>query len=405
MLKRGKVLEFVKKYWIINLIVILVSAITIPFVIYFATQQEPYFITIDNDDDFEHWCDKGNGTVEYPYIIEGHHITVPENWEGKIGDHTSPCAPSFISISGVTKSFIIQNNVFTKKNDCGGDEMITIYNVEVPFVIWDNQFRSYSRHKDGISLVSVNATNSVIEDNEFYRTEIFFVQSRDLFVSRNIFYSAGLYSNWIEESNNVTFQYNLFDSSDVEFRDCSRISFLNNTFKEDRYVYRVAFSGYDTDFYKILNNTFIRVGLDLINSKNVEGNSVNGKPLGYFINQSNLIINNSIRYGQIILIHCNYTSISNQYINNAHHSIGIKYCLNTTISNCLLDTNFYGVYISRSNNTFIRNNWFESCEYGVGGYYANNLSVKINTFIDTILNPILTTYCTLVIDEDNVFYE
>ena len=54
MLKRGKVLEFVKKYWIINLIVILVSAITIPFVIYFATQQEPYFITIDNDDDFEH---------------------------------------------------------------------------------------------------------------------------------------------------------------------------------------------------------------------------------------------------------------------------------------------------------------------------------------------------------------
>ena len=408
MLKRANVQKFVNEHWVIMYVLILLgiitSAVAIPFIIYFATYKEPYFISIDSDDDFERWCDIGNGTVENPYIIEGHQIIIPENWESKIGEYTSSCAPSFISIKGVTKSFVIQNNVFTMKNDCGGEDMISIYNVEVPFVIRNNQFKSTSYYKDGISLISVNATNSVIEDNEFYRTQIQVIQSRDLFISRNKFYKAGYYYNFIQESINITFQFNLFDTSDVEFQDCSRISFINNTFRFDQYGYREAFSGDNTNYSKILNNTFILAGLGFINSKYVEGNMVNGKPLGFFIDQSNFIIDNAIAYGQIILISCNYTSISHQSINNTYISIGIKNCVNITITNCTFYNNRYGAYMSRSNNTLIKNNWFELCQYGVGGYYANSLNITKNTFIDTYSDPILAWFCTSVIDEDNVFY-
>lgn len=409
MSERANVQKFVKKHWVTIYLVIslgiIASAITVPFVIYFTTYKEPYFITIDSDDDFERWCDKGNGTVENPYIIEGHQITVPEYWEKKIGDYSSTCTPGLISISAVSKSFIIQNNILTMKNDCGGDDMISIYNVEVPFVIRDNQFRSESYHKDGISLLAVNGTNSAIENNKFYRAAIAIGQSHDLFFSQNTFHEVGFYHNYIRESDNITFQYNLFDSSDVDFYECSSIAFLNNTFRFDQYGYREAFSGYNTNYSKIINNSFILAGLGLINSKHVEGNMVNGKPLGFFFNQSNLVIDNVIPYGQIILISCNYTQISHQLINNTNISLGIKNCVNTTITNCTLGNNRYGVYVSSSNHTLIKDNWFESCQYGVMGYYANNLNIKENTFIDTYWNPIYTTYCTSVIDEDNMFYD
>ena len=53
--------------------------------------EEPYFIIIDSDEDFLQWCEKGNGTIMNPYVIAGHRITVPEEWERQIGDDTTPC--------------------------------------------------------------------------------------------------------------------------------------------------------------------------------------------------------------------------------------------------------------------------------------------------------------------------
>lgn len=387
---------------IIILIVIIGSVIAIPSVLFFVFHEEPYFIVIESDDDFERWCDIGNGTLNNPYIIEGHQITVPENWETMNGDYISPCSPSLIRISGVTKSFIIQNNVLAMKNKCGGNSMIQIYNVSVPFIIRDNQFSGYDKH--GISISLINGFNSIVENNEFYHADITLWNSNNLSISQNKFHNTGYSSNYVRESNNITFQYNLFDSSDLEFYEGSDISLFNNTFQFQPNGVRTSISGYYTGYSDIVNNSFKYTGLYLVDSscipKHIEGNMVNGRPLGFFFNKSNLIIDNTIKYGQIILLDCNYTMISYQLINNTYYAILVGNCLNSTITNCSLNNNYIGAHVRSSNNTFIIENTFESCRYGVYGRYANELSIRKNHFISTYY-PILTSYCTSVVDEEN----
>ncbi|MHA1205673.1 MAG: hypothetical protein ACTSSL_12180 [Candidatus Heimdallarchaeaceae archaeon] len=68
---------------------------------------------------------------------------------------------------------------------------------------------------------------------------------------------------------------------------------------------------------------------------------VNGKPLGYFVNASNMVIDQSDYYGQLILINCSHLTIANQ--NLSYTDIGLfgRYCnyLNITgnaITNTML---------------------------------------------------------------------
>ncbi|MHA1205671.1 MAG: right-handed parallel beta-helix repeat-containing protein [Candidatus Heimdallarchaeaceae archaeon] len=86
---------------------------------------------------------------------------------------------------------------------------------------------------------------------------------------------------------------------------------------------------YYSSFAAIIGNIFINDGLyisSVYSSLTVEDNFVNGKPLGYFVNAFNVVIDQLDYYGQLILINCSHLTIANQ--NLSYTDIGLfgRYC-------------------------------------------------------------------------------
>lgn len=383
--------------------------IAIPITVFVLNIETPYFIIIDSDEDFLQWSVRGNGTIENPYVIAGHKITVPEDYETQRNGDITTCTPdALIRISGVTKSFIIENNTLTMKNKCG-QNMISIYNIEVPFIVRNNEFVSAGHSKDAISISSVNGSNSLVKKNRFTRASIETYGCKNISFVANNFYNTGLFTFNIRESFNISFQHNTFINSHVIFYDSSDIILHNNTFDFRDTGSRGTIFGYSASFSRFTNNTFFDGGLGIVPSDRIplafEGNTINGKPLGFFYNQTNLSIDNSTEYGQIILLQCSNATVRRQMINNTSYAVQITECINTTVTNCNFTRNYCGVYVYYSNNTKVEDNGFHYIglsEWGIGvrGRYSNGIYLRRNLFVK--LSAYFSQYeCTDVVEEDN----
>jgi len=82
-------------------------------------------------------------------------------------------------------------------------------------------------------------------------------------------------------------------------------------------------------------------------------NLVNGKPVYYYVNQTNLEINDLSNVGQIILVNCNQSLLSNIKIYSSSAGISLIYCNNTEISGCVLKKNMIGLFLANSHNNTI----------------------------------------------------
>jgi parallel beta-helix repeat protein len=139
----------------------------------------------------------------------------------------------------------------------------------------------------------------------------------------------------------------------------------------------------ETTGNNVVNNTFINNGLYIrwykgdSHKNSIFNNTVNGKPLIYLQDESDLIVDDDA--GQIILVTCSNITIKNQNISNA--TTGILLCnthdskiLNSTtvsnswcgielhgstrntISSTTISKNYEGIYIYHSNYNMITNN-------------------------------------------------
>ncbi len=206
----------------------------------------------------------------------------------------------------------------------------------------------------------------------------------------------------LEESDSNYFSYNVISDNwyGMELYSSSNTTILGNIFlNDDLYVY---------DSYQ--NTVF--------------NNTVDGKPLIYLEDESDIIIDDLT--GQIILINCVNISIQNQEFSNMIHSIelwGSNYCLifgNTIVNNHFgivliyssyntivgnnISNNSYGIVLQSSgdnntifkntirnngygialweisNTTFISWNKFSKNGHGVQVYKSNNTFIENNTF-------------------------
>lgn len=394
------------------LILILIIGITISVVVFLPQilVEEPYFIIIKNNEDLNFWSSSGNGTIENPYIIEGHHITVPRN---DPDDFDVPCIPesSVISIRDVTKSFIIQNNNIEVRGGCEFDHqyIISISDISVPFTIRNNYLRG--GYADCFRLYNIDGLNSVISNNRIYSAGVYISNSRNVSFINNQFYTNGhAYDTYIYQSSSISYIQNYFYLSDVNIRDCSHMLLHDNIFENDE-----VYSGWnlatiwETDYCTITNNTFINAGLELRSFDTyyptaiVSGNIVNGKPYGLFYNQTNVIIDGTTKYGQIKLVFCKFSTIIDQLISHTSQPLLIENCANTTIANSTFSyCNWAGVFIKSSTNTYVLDCVLEVHHSGVRGENSHGIYVKRNLFRSLIFGIRLDD-CSMWIEEDNVF--
>jgi parallel beta-helix repeat protein len=127
-------------------------------------------------------------------------------------------------------------------------------------------------------------------------------------------------------------------------------------------------------------------------------NTVNGKPIYYWVNEHDKII--PFDAGYVALINCVNITVQNLELTNEVYGIFMGSTINSTITNNILTNNRQGIYLTKSNNNTISGNYIINNNHGiwlynssknkiVENYIANNLngtSIMLSPFMPTSSN-------------------
>ncbi|MGQ4891491.1 MAG: right-handed parallel beta-helix repeat-containing protein [Candidatus Njordarchaeia archaeon] len=206
---------------------------------------------------------------------------------------------------------------------------ITIHNCS--FV--NNRYGIFIMHGNNIDIQKCEVIN-----NEFYGLIVYYVNNISLS-------NCSIYNNshgiGIGDSENV----NIINNSILD--NTEGLSFWHNT--------NVSISG----------NTLIGNKIFIIGSKNElvsthidESNNVDGWPIGYHVNETNLVISDK-NYGELILAYCENVNITNVTI----FALEVVYTKNLTVGES--DISNYGVHIDESSDIHLTSSKISNSKYGL----------------------------------------
>ncbi len=283
----------------------------------------------------------------------------------------------------------------------------------------------HQNQQNGLDITqSVNSlvVNNTIYDNDIYGLEIGY--SRNCTVSDNVFQNGGLVvagaelADWmlnvVDNSVNgkalgyftnmsdviidgsqygqailvncirVTLQDGVFDAADIGIAvyyssNCT----VNSTSVSDNYI---GIWLYSTNSSNIVDNTLVNNGIvvtgwDLSNwVHSFTGNLVNSKPLGYFLNQSALIIDGSA-YGQVVVVNCTDVLVEDGVFLNSSQGIALVFSPDSEVINNTVVDGYYGIRIQNCTGSHIENNTISgSLTTGFLLYNSNQCSLTNNTW-------------------------
>ena len=273
-------------------------------------------IHIDDDNPSINWtvakkaglC-TGNGTYFDPYIIEDLEID---------GEDSGSC----IWIDNSEVYFRIENCTLFNSGEGFDDAGIKLVNVNNGQIVNNNCSNNNNK-----GILSWNCNTSIISGN---------------IVKNNYDYGIAL-----SGSSNNTISGNT----------------ISNTYSG------IAMQGWLSDQIKGFNNIFtgnlmyecgfrILGNLEILLSTEIDTtNLVNGKPVYYCTNQVNLRSTDFSNAGQLILVNCSGSLISNLNISYTTIGISLHYCNNSIVSGNTVNNNtYYGIFLENSNNNYISGN-------------------------------------------------
>ena len=136
---------------------------------------------------------------------------------------------------------------------------------------------------------------------------------------------------------------------------------------------------YSSNGSTLFGNSFFNNGLWVSHSfqNTVLNNTVNGKPLVYFENESDIVIDDA---GQVILINCDNMTVQNLELSNSTVGIFLWNTHNCHILKNIINSNiFYDIDLRESgNNTITLNNLTSYSQYGIHLYESSNNIITDN---------------------------
>ncbi|MEM4735626.1 MAG: NosD domain-containing protein [Candidatus Thorarchaeota archaeon] len=294
---------------------------------------------------------------------------------------------------------------------------LAVGHAQAGFYLYDSAFTTLTNNTSTESVVGfriymsgfcVLSHNSAIDITSagFY---VFLSQSLTF---ENNYASKSAYGFFLEQCTSLTL------SKNIAYRNVQNgfyvylsnaISLLGNTIIEgERGVYL-----YRSPSCVLTNNTFSGSGLFIDGVSitqwlhTMTGNTVNGKPLGYFKNLTGGTVDGSL-YGQVILANCTNVSVSNGVFSWASVGISVgfsSYCTltNNTVSlnqnagirvyfssNCIVNDNnatrnvSWGIVVEYSDKVTLVNNIVSWSSIGLGILYSSQCTVLLSTATDNL---------------------
>ncbi len=364
-------------------------------------------IVIDGNDNWvslassEIWC-YGNGTINNPYIIENVSID---------GQRFGNCL--YINHSDVY--FEIRNSIFHNSGTEGswrGDAGIKLQNVLNGKLINN----TCSNNLNGIVMEDSNATlisGNLLEFNFIHGSYIASGYNNTLYenlISNNLQHGVILAE---EKFNNITGNnINVNGQDGICLIGCNNFTISNNSLFNNSLFGIRLYHSYFNDF---MENSMNYCGFytDSHNNYIDTSNLINGKPLYYYENEVGLSSNNFSNAGQIILVYCRDSMISNLDFSNGSTGISLILSTNCTIRNVTstynkmygfniefgsynkifeCKTNFnrdYGILISNCDNSVIFGNTMNNnSEGGLFLWASENNSIFLNNFLKNNVNAL-----------------
>ncbi|TKJ23308.1 MAG: hypothetical protein CEE43_04015 [Promethearchaeota archaeon Loki_b32] len=360
----------------------------------------------------------GNGTYSNPYIIED--LVIDGGGSG-----------SCIMIENSDVYFRIENcSVYNSGGYPNAGAGIQLNNVTKGKLVINN----CTSNAYGISLYDCNnntISGNTVDNNNLNGIYLDFSDNNIISGNSADNNHYGIYLDSQCDNNNIS--GNSADNNHYGiflFDNCDNNIISGNTANYNSYGIYLVYSDYNTVSGNTANyNTY---GIYLWDSKNttISGNImnecglnfwrsfeelnidttnlVNGKPLYYYSNDVNLGPANFINAGQVILVNCSDSLISNLNVSYSSNGISLYYCINNTISGNTVDNNnLNGIYLRYSDNNIISGNiaidnanygifLFDNCDNnivsgntainnywaGIGLFYSINSTISGNTASD-----------------------
>jgi len=285
----------------------------------------------------------GQGTYADPYLIED--LTINGKFSG-------------------TCIWIENSDVYFRIENCttsyAGNYGIYFYNVSNGYII-NNTF-SYN-YFEGVRLEASN-NNSILLTNVYGNTNgIRIVDGHQNNLSENHIFNNDFISIGVSNSNNTIIQDNLIESDDIgiDLWNSNNSTISRNDMRGSG----LRISGN----LKTLSSTIIDMT-----------NLVNGKTLYYYINEFDLNSNNFTNAGQVILVDCNSSNISNLDVSLSSRGISLYYSNNNYISENIANSNLYGICLEYSNNNTLTGNTVNNNIWnGIDIFRSNNNTLNENT--------------------------
>jgi len=183
------------------------------------------------------------------------------------------------------------------------------------------------------------------------------------------------YGVWLGYSyHNTIYDCNISNNDEaISIYYSGNNSVYNCSISNNNYGIDVGFS-YNNSIY---NCNFINDGISIWGNElsyfihNIYSNTVNGKPLLYYKNGKNVILDGNA--GQIILVNCSNFEIRNMNINNTDVGIEIAYCREISIYGCNINNNYEsGIDVETSDNNSIYNCSISGSDHGIGIWHSNS---------------------------------
>ena len=185
--------------------------------------------------------------------------------------------------------------------------------------------------------------------------------------------------------------------------DNSTIS--GNIFKSDEYMGLGGILFFNPNYNTISHNTFLNCGLMHSTSSlfhnSVYNNTVNGKPLVYLEDESEILVDDA---GQVILVDCENINIENLELTNTITGIQLFYSTNCLISGNKISNNYiWGISLIKSSNITISGNVILN-EYAVMFFDSGYNTISGNNFEAQGSNLIFANSSGNCISDNNFRY-
>lgn len=209
------------------------------------------------------------------------------------------------------------------------------------------------------SVYNTKVFNNILHDNLQYGI-YFYHTAKDNYIYENEIYNTtnGVFLR--ETQRGVFFNNTIYNNSyGIHFEESNGMEFYNNNISNNSYNLR--FEGEAVDNY---NHTI------------AENNSVNGKPVYYWVGKSQLTVPSDA--GFVGLFECDNITISDLTLNRSYQEIILVSSKDCKIQNCTINDTGYGIFLLYSDRITINKNTINNSNVGI--YNRNWLIIYLSKY-------------------------